>query len=188
MVHEVLSPGVEHSEEADLCAEMFWVGGNGAKRLGGSTEEDVVDDFLVLKRDRGYGVGHSKDYVEVVDLEKLRLASLKPSSPSQRLAFGTMPVSAGVVRNDSMSTAVAFVYVTTERSSPAVLDGAHSAMLRTRHRSCVLFPILRTVLPEDIGHFQRWPAHLVLPVQLSRSGSRSRGLDVAQTVLVETWV
>jgi len=30
MKHQVLSPGMEHGEEADFGAEMFRVGGNGA--------------------------------------------------------------------------------------------------------------------------------------------------------------
>ena len=48
MMIEVLSPGVEDSEEADLSAEMLWIAGDGEERLGSGAEEHVVEGLLVL--------------------------------------------------------------------------------------------------------------------------------------------
>jgi hypothetical protein len=72
--------------------------------------------------------------------------------------------------------------------SPADLDGAHGTMLLSRHGRAMQLPVLRAVLPEDVGHFQLWPVHWSCRVQWSRSGNRSSGLEVAQTVLLETCV
>ena len=53
VVQQVLSPSVQHGQEADLCAEMLWIGGDRAQRLRGRPEQDVVDHGLVLERDDG---------------------------------------------------------------------------------------------------------------------------------------
>ena len=53
MVQQVLSPGVQHAEEADLCAQMLRIGGDGAQRLRRRPEQDIVDHGLVLERDVG---------------------------------------------------------------------------------------------------------------------------------------
>ena len=48
---KILSPGVQHAEEADLRTEMLGIGGDGAQRLRRRPEQDVVDHGLVLERD-----------------------------------------------------------------------------------------------------------------------------------------
>ena len=53
VVQQVLPPGVQHAQEADLRAEMLWVGGDLAQRLRRRPEQDVVDHGLVLERDGG---------------------------------------------------------------------------------------------------------------------------------------
>ena len=47
------SPGVQDGEEANLRAQMFGIGGDGAQGLGRGLEENVVDHLLVLVGDRG---------------------------------------------------------------------------------------------------------------------------------------
>ena len=51
VVQQVLPPGVQHAEEADLRAQMLRIGGDGAQRLRRRPEQDVVDHGLVLERD-----------------------------------------------------------------------------------------------------------------------------------------
>ena len=51
MMDERLAPGVEDGEEADLDAEVAWVGSDRAERLGDGPEEETVDDGLVLGGD-----------------------------------------------------------------------------------------------------------------------------------------
>ena len=40
---QILTPAVQHREKADLGAQMFGIGGDGAQRLGGGPEQDRVD-------------------------------------------------------------------------------------------------------------------------------------------------
>ena len=42
---------MENGGEADACAQMLRIGGDGGQRLGGGPEQKVVDGRLVLQRD-----------------------------------------------------------------------------------------------------------------------------------------
>ena len=52
MIKQLLPPGVQYGEEADLCTQVLWIGGDGPQGLGGRAEQDVVDDRLVVIGDR----------------------------------------------------------------------------------------------------------------------------------------
>jgi hypothetical protein len=65
MVHEGLTPGMQDREEADLGTEMLRIGGDGAQRVGGGGEENVVDPRLVLVRDGGDFLREREDDVKV---------------------------------------------------------------------------------------------------------------------------
>ena len=49
MMLKILSPGVEHAEEADLRAEMLGIGGDLQQGRGAGAEQEIVDDLLVLQ-------------------------------------------------------------------------------------------------------------------------------------------
>jgi hypothetical protein len=51
MMHEGLSPTVQDGEEADLCAEMLGIGGDGAQGLGGRAKQEAIDLRFVLEGD-----------------------------------------------------------------------------------------------------------------------------------------
>ena len=63
VVAKRLSPGVQYTEEADLCTQMLRVGSDGAQRLRRRAEQDVVDHRLVLKRDDLDRRRHGEHYV-----------------------------------------------------------------------------------------------------------------------------
>jgi hypothetical protein len=83
MKHQVLSPTVQHGEEADLGAEMFGVGGNGAQGFRSGPKENVVHHFLVLVSDGGNLFRESKDDMEILGVEELGLTILDPLGPCQ---------------------------------------------------------------------------------------------------------
>ena len=45
---KILPPGVEHTEKANLSAQMLGIGGNLQQRRGTGVEQEVIDDLLVL--------------------------------------------------------------------------------------------------------------------------------------------
>jgi len=49
MMQKVLAPGMKHTQEADLGAEMFCVSRDLQQRGGAGAEQQVVDDLLVLQ-------------------------------------------------------------------------------------------------------------------------------------------
>ena len=79
MMDERLAPGVEDGEEADLGAEVAGVGGDGAQRLGDGSEEQSVDDGLVLGGDLGDRRRHGEDDMEVLGGQQVRPAPFEPS-------------------------------------------------------------------------------------------------------------
>jgi hypothetical protein len=94
-MQQVLSPGVQHSQEADLCPQMLRVCGDGAQRLRGRAEQDVVDRGLVLECDGGDRLGYGEHHVEVRHVEQFRMAVRKPLRTGETLALRTVPIAAG---------------------------------------------------------------------------------------------
>jgi hypothetical protein len=50
---------VQHQGGADLRAQVFGIGGDGAQGLGGKLEQQAVDDGLVVVRDAGNRCGYA---------------------------------------------------------------------------------------------------------------------------------
>jgi hypothetical protein len=65
MVQQVLAPGMQHREETDLGAEMAWIGRDLQQGLGNRTEQQTVEQSLILQGKWSELIGHSKDRVAV---------------------------------------------------------------------------------------------------------------------------
>jgi hypothetical protein len=50
---EFLTPGMQHAEEANLCAEVFRIAGNFEECFCTGSEQEIVDDLLILKSQWG---------------------------------------------------------------------------------------------------------------------------------------
>jgi len=87
VVKQVLTPTVEHGEEADLGAEVLGIGGDGVQGFGGGAEQNAIDHFFVLLGDRGNLFRQRKDHMEILGIEKFGAAMFKPCRAGQRLAF-----------------------------------------------------------------------------------------------------
>jgi hypothetical protein len=120
---------MEHRKESDLGAEMLRVSGDGAQRLGGSPEQNVVDDLLVLQGNRGNGLRYGEDDMKIRGVEKLGLTVFQPLGPRQRLAFWAVAVAAAVVADALVVTAIAALDMTTKCCRPAQFDRSHDATL-----------------------------------------------------------
>jgi len=53
MVQEILTPGVQNAEEADLSSQMAWVRGDLLQGFGTGAEQQVVKNLLVLQQQLG---------------------------------------------------------------------------------------------------------------------------------------
>jgi hypothetical protein len=129
MANKSLAPGMEHSEESDLCAQMLGVSRNGAQGLGGGSEENVVDDLLVLQGNGGDGLRKSEDHMKILGVEKLGSPVFQPLGASQRLAFWTAAMTTAVVTDALVVTAIAALDMTAECCRSAQFDRTHDAPL-----------------------------------------------------------
>ncbi len=53
---EFLTPGVQHAEEADLCTKMLGIACDFAQCFRTGSEQEIVDDLLILKSQWGVGL------------------------------------------------------------------------------------------------------------------------------------
>ena len=60
-----LAPGVEDGEAADLCTQVLGISCDLLEGLGRSSEQDPVDDLLVLESESGEFVRDAEDQMEV---------------------------------------------------------------------------------------------------------------------------
>ena len=97
MQRQVLSPGVEHGEEADGGAEQAWVGGGFEQGLSSGAEEDVVNLARVLKCQASDLRGQREHDVEIGHGQKFGFTLREPARASLGLALGAVPVPARVI-------------------------------------------------------------------------------------------
>jgi hypothetical protein len=65
MVVQILAPGVKNGKEADVSTEMPGVFCYCYKSLRNGTEEETIDELLVLESQWSEGLREGEDHVEV---------------------------------------------------------------------------------------------------------------------------
>ena len=88
VVIQSLSPGMQHSGDADPGTKPFRIGGNGRECLGRHFEQQAVDQRLVLVRDRTQLGRQREHHVEVGDGQQLGCPSRQPCACGGSLALG----------------------------------------------------------------------------------------------------
>ena len=151
---QVLAPGMEHGEEADLGAEMLRIGGDRAQRLGRGPEQDCVDRRLVLERDLGRRRRQGEHDMEVRHRQQLGLTGGKPLDAGLPLALRAMPVVARVIGAADEAAIGAGLGVAAQRRRSAQLDGAHYPPLDAAQATVMRAAIGIAVAAEDIRHFR----------------------------------
>ena len=69
MMQKILAPGMKHTQEADLGAEMLCVRRDLQQSGGTGAEQEVVDDLLVLESQPREFMRNGEDHMEVADGE-----------------------------------------------------------------------------------------------------------------------
>ena len=154
MVLQVLAPGVEHGDEADLGAEMARIGGDRAQRLGRRLEQDGVDRRLVLEGDFGGRRRQREDDVEIRHRQQFGLPLGQPRGARRALAFRAMAVAARIVGDANEAALGAALDMAAERRGPARLDRTHDAALGAAEVAGMRLAIGLAVAAEDVRHLQ----------------------------------
>src|SRR6202011_5809503 len=154
MVLKGLPPGVQHTQEADLRAQMLWIGGDLTQRLRRRSEQHIVDNGLVLEGDDLDLLGHCEHDVEVGHVEQFGLTVREPLGAHETLALWATFVAARVVRDALMATIAARLDVTAKSGGAATLDREHGAPPRGGQRRAILITESRAEVTEHVRHFQ----------------------------------
>src|ERR1700682_2449374 len=123
MKFDFLTPGVQHAEEADLCTEMLGIASDFEKRFRTGAQQKIVDDLLVLQRQRGHRTREREDHVHVRGRKKFPATLFQPAVASPGLTLWTVPIAARVVGDGTMSAASAFIEMAAERGSATPRNG-----------------------------------------------------------------
>src|SRR5208337_4033369 len=102
--------------------------------------------------------------MDVARREKFFLTRGDPAFPRRSLALRAVPVAAGVVRDGAMSAASAFIEMAAECGGATLPNGQQHFDVLPTDPLTVSFDECVARDADEIGHLQRRPAHLFVPV------------------------
>src|SRR3954447_15882171 len=155
MVLQVLAPGMEHSDEADLGAEMARIGGDRAQCFGRRPEQDGIDRGLVLESDFGGRRRQGEDDVEIRHRQQFGLSFDYPGGARRSLAFRAMPVAARIIGDANETALRAALDMAAERRGAACLDRTHDAPFGAAEMAGVPLTVRLAVAAENIRYLER---------------------------------
>jgi hypothetical protein len=132
MMLQLLIPGMEHAEEADVRAEMPGIASDFDERFRAGAEQQIVDDLLILQGQGRQQMREREDSVHVAPGQEFPTARLDPTVAGAGLTLGAVPVSARVVGDGAMPAAGAGIQMPAERGGAAALDGCQVVPSRSR--------------------------------------------------------
>ena len=127
MMVQILSPRMQHRQEADTCAEVLWICSDLHQGLCSSAKENAIDHSLILQRQWSQLVWQRKDNMEVIDWEKFSGALLEPLSSGCRLAFRAMAIAARVIGDYLVAATVALLDMAAKSRGAAADDIVHDS-------------------------------------------------------------
>jgi hypothetical protein len=112
---EFLIPGMQHSEEANLGAEMPGITSHFEESFCTGAKQQIIDDFLVVQSQRSQLRRQSENDMDVGRGQKFAATCLDPAFTSAGLTLWAMAVTATVIGDGSaMSTTRALIDVAAE--------------------------------------------------------------------------
>ena len=161
VMFEFLIPGVEHTEETDLGAEMFGIASDSEEGCGTGLQQEMVQEFLVLQGERRQFMGEREDNMDVARGEKLLTTRLEPTSTGVGLTLWAVPVAAAVVRNGRMvATVDAFIEMPAQGGGATACDGPQHGDVLPGDPPAASFDEGASRGANQIGHLKWRPVHL----------------------------
>ena len=159
MKKQVLPPGVQNAQKANLCAEMCRVRRHLQQRPCAGPEQQAVEHRRVLLAKRLECVRQGEDDVEVGHAKHFLFSRGEPALARLRLTFWTVPITARVIRDSRLITARTNINVAPQsRRATATDRSQHAELLKAQPGS---IPLHKTVAlrMDEIGHLEDGPAH-----------------------------
>jgi hypothetical protein len=163
MQSELLTPRMQHGEEADFRAEVSGIASDFEKCFCTGAEQQIVDDFLVLQSQCRELRRKCEDHMDVARREKLSSTCCDPAFPGRGLTLRTVPISAGVVGDGgTIPAAGALIEMTAECSGTTPRNGQQHFDVLSVDPLAISFDEGSSCAADEIGHLEGWPAHLFL--------------------------
>jgi len=181
---EFLVPGVEHTEETDLGAEMGGVARDFEKSFCTGPKQQTIDEFSVLESQRSQLRRQGEDDVDVGRGQQFPATRRDPAFPRTGLTLRAMPVATRVVgEGGTMSAAGALIDVAAEGGGATARDGPQDLDMGPAEPVTVALDEVSACAANDIGHLELWPTHLLLLgrpafLQHQRIQRTGRGMQV----------
>jgi hypothetical protein len=160
MMFHLLTPGMEHAEEADLSAKTFGIASDLDQRFCAGAEQQTVDEFLVLQCQGCQETRHRKDDVSVGRGQELLATLLDPAQSGVGLALGAVPVATRIIGDGLIITAGTLIQMPAESGRAATGDSSQDLQVLAGEPMAAAFDEPLPRCADDIGHLQRWSAHL----------------------------
>ncbi len=119
---EILSPGMEHSGDTGSSTKIFPVRAQLQHDGGRGMKQQVVHGALLVAESRIQLSRNSKHNMEIGKIQQILPLLIDPFFFCKSLAFWTMSVPAGIVRNPCVTTGIAGIHMRTQGRSPAGND------------------------------------------------------------------
>jgi hypothetical protein len=161
VVFEVLIPGMEHTEEADLRPEMFRIASDLEEGCGTGLQQARVQELLVLQGERRQFMREGKDNMDVARGEKFLTTRWEPTGAGVGLTLRAVPVAAAVVREGRTVPAVdARIEMPAQGGGATARDGSQHGEVLPGDPAAASFDEGASRGANHIGHLKWWPVHL----------------------------
>src|SRR5205807_582619 len=160
---EFLIPSMQHAEEADFCTEVLGIASDFEKCFRTGTEQQIVDDFLVLQSQWSQLRRKCEDHMDVARREKFSLTCGDPAFPGRGLTLRAVSIAAAVIGDGgTMPAAGALIEMTAECSGTTPRNGPQYFDVLPAEPLAISFEEGRSCAADEIGHLEGRPAHLFL--------------------------
>jgi hypothetical protein len=124
MKPDLLVPGVQHTEEPNLCPEVSGITSDFEKSFRAGTKQEIVDYLFVLQHHWGQVPGECEDHVQVARGDQFSSTCGNPPFASSGLTLWAMTITAAVIRDrGTMCAADALIEMPAERSGTTPRNG-----------------------------------------------------------------
>ena len=155
MEHEVLSPGMEHAEEADLGTQMIRIRCDLKESCSAGSKQEGIEKLLVVEDQRSQPVGNGKDQVHVGNIQEFPLTGGQPLPAGIAETPRTMPVAAAVVGDgDDMAACRTTIAVPTQCRCATVCDGKKHLPVQPGHPGALSSDEALACRPNDVSHLE----------------------------------
>src|SRR5260370_12937665 len=159
---ELLTPRVQHAEEADFCTEVFGIAGHFEKSFRTGAKQEIVEDLLVQQDQRGQMTRKREDYMDVARWEKLLATWCEPAIASSCLTLRAVSISTGIVGDGAMSAASALIEMSAERGGATPRNRQEPFDVLPGDPLTASFDEGVSRSADQIGHLEGWPVHLLV--------------------------